>query len=137
MTTETPLKLGALYQVTEPAEDLERAIAFYRDTLGLPFVAKFDPPGLAFFDLGGTRLMLSAIAEEETARPGSPLYFAVDDIEAATAALEARGVTIESGPHPVFKDEQGVFGPAGAEEWMAFFRDTEGNLLALVASRES
>ena len=137
MTAKTTLKLDTLHQVMEPAEDLERAIAFYRDTLGLPFVAKFDPPGLAFFDLGGTRLMLSAIAEEETARPGSPLYFAVDDIEAATATLEARGVTIESGPHAIFKDEQGVFGPAGAEEWMAFFRDTEGNLLALVASRES
>jgi methylmalonyl-CoA/ethylmalonyl-CoA epimerase len=122
-------KLGALRQVALQADPLARSVAFYRDTLGVAFVAEFDPPGMAFFDLGGVRLLL-----EPGATPGS-LYFAVADIEEAHRFLEGRGVTFEDEPHLIFRDDAGQFGAAGEEEWMTFFRDPSGNLLALSARR--
>jgi methylmalonyl-CoA/ethylmalonyl-CoA epimerase len=97
--------------------------------LGLTFVAKFDPPGLAFFDLGNTRLLL------EDGAQSSILYLSVDDIDAAYATLRARGVTFENEPHLVFRDDDGQFGDAGEEEWMAFFRDPDSNTLALLERR--
>ena len=90
-------------------------------------IARFDPPGLAFFDLDGTRLMLSANSSEAT------LYFAVSDLDAMVAALEARGVAFAQPPALVHRDEAGTFGNKGGEEWMAFFRDPSGNLLGLAA----
>lgn len=118
-----------LHQVAQRAEDLDRAVAFYRDALGLPLVARFDPPGLAFFDLGNTRLLIEPGASPAT------LYLEVDDIAGAVAALEAAGVEITDRPHMIFSDEAGTFGDAGTEEWMAFFRDSEGNVVGLVERR--
>lgn len=111
------------------ATDLDRAVAFYRDVLGFRFVAKFDPPGLVFFDLGNVRLLLEAGA------PESLLYLGVDDIDATWASLRSHDVTLESEPHLIHRDEDGTFGSAGSEEWMAFFRDSEGNLVGLVERR--
>lgn len=124
-----PLAVDAFRQVAQPSRDLERSVAFYRDVLGAKHIATFDPPGLAFFDIGGVRLMLDAIPgaiEHE----GSPLYFAVDDLEAAVAALREAGVEVEQEPTPINRDDAGHFGPPGSEEWMAFFRDPDGNVLA-------
>lgn len=104
-------------------------MAFYRDVLGLELVARFDPPGLAFFDLGGCRLLL------EGGAPPAMLYLGVDDLAATTARLQAMGVAIESEPHVIFEDELGQFGPAGENEEMAFIRDSEGNLVGLAARR--
>jgi catechol 2,3-dioxygenase-like lactoylglutathione lyase family enzyme len=123
---------GPPHQLSLPVSDLDAAIAFYRDALGLALIARFDPPGLAFFDLGGTRLMLG---RSESPTPGSTLYFRIADIEAAHAALAARGVVFERPPAAVHRDEAGQFGPAGETEWMAFFRDPSGNLLALASRR--
>jgi methylmalonyl-CoA/ethylmalonyl-CoA epimerase len=120
---------GALHQVAQHVDDLGRAVAFYRDTLGLPLIATFDPPGLAFFDLGGTRLLLEAGA------PSALLYLRVDDIDGRHADLRAAGVTFEGEPHLIHRDDDGRFGPPGNEEWMAFFRDSEQNLLGLVERR--
>lgn len=114
-----------LHQVAQHVDDLERAIAFYRDVLGLRFIARFEPPGLAFFDLGSTRLLLEAGA------PSSLLYLRVDDPAAALERLRAQGVTIESDAHVIFRDADGQFGPAGEDEVMAFVRDSEGNLVGL------
>ena len=111
------------------APDLDAAIVFYRDVLGAAFVARFDPPGLAFFDFDGVRLLL-----DRNATPGT-LYFHVEDIDAAVAELSRRGLVIESGPAMIHRDEDGTFGPAGEEEWMAFFRDPAGNTLALATRR--
>lgn len=111
------------------SSDLDRSIAFYRDQLGAQFIAKFDPPGLAFFRFGDTRLLL-----EKNGRPGT-LYFRVDDIAEATAALRLRGVRFDSDPRMIHRDDGGLFGPAGAEEWMAFFRDPDGNVLAIVSQK--
>jgi catechol 2,3-dioxygenase-like lactoylglutathione lyase family enzyme len=113
--------------------DIDRAAAFYETTLGLPLIARFGP--LAFFDLGGVRLFLSA-GEVADSAPGSVLYLAVDDLKAARAGLLAKGVEFIDEPHVLFVDEAGTFGTAGEAEWMTFFHDSEGNVLAL-SSREA
>jgi methylmalonyl-CoA/ethylmalonyl-CoA epimerase len=124
-----PLSIRGLHQVAQRATDLDRAVSFYQDVLGLTFIARFDPPGLAFFDLGNTRLLL------EHAAPSSILYLAVDDIDAAHKTLIARGVEFEGLPHLVHRDDAGQFGATGDEEWMAFFKDPDGNTLALLERR--
>ena len=121
----------ALVQVAQRAEDLERATAFYADLLGRPPSATYDPPGLVFFDLAGTRLMLEGNA------PSAVLYLAVDDIDATIDRLRANGVTIESEPHVIFSHADDTLGPAGTDEWQAFVRDSEGNLVGLVAQRRT
>jgi methylmalonyl-CoA/ethylmalonyl-CoA epimerase len=118
--------MARLHQVARHVDDLDRAIAFYRDVLGLDFIAGFDPPGLAFFDLDGTRLLL------EMGAPPGLLYIGVEDIEATSAGLVAQGVEVVAGPELVHRDDDGTFGPAGSEEWMTFFNDSEGNLTAFV-----
>jgi methylmalonyl-CoA/ethylmalonyl-CoA epimerase len=131
--TDAGLRLTQLGQVAQPVKDLARAVEFYRDVLGATHQATFDPPGLAFFDFGGVRLMLDAIAEAQG--HGAPLYFRVPDIDAACAALEARGVTLDASPHMIQRDDAGVFGTPGMETWMAFFKDPDGNILALMSER--
>ncbi|HKE77455.1 MAG TPA: VOC family protein [Acidimicrobiales bacterium] len=123
------MKVNHLRQVAQHVEDMDRAVAFYRDTVGLEFIARFDPPGLAFFDLGTSRLLLEAGA------PPALLYLGVDDVASMTEQLRAAGVTIESEPHVIHVDEAGQFGPAGEAEEMAFFRDSEGNLVGLAGRR--
>lgn len=115
----------SLRQVAQHADDLARAVAFYRDVVGLPLIAVYDPPGLAFFDLSGTRLLL------DTGAPTALLYFWADDVGARTEELRRAGVEIVDEPHTIFPDAEGVFGPPGEAEVMAFFRDTEGNLVGL------
>jgi methylmalonyl-CoA/ethylmalonyl-CoA epimerase len=123
------VSITRLHQVGLHAADLDRAVAFYRDTVGLPFVARFDPPGLAFFDLGNVRLLLEAGA------PASLLYLQVDDIGAERDRLVAAGVAFVDEPHLIFHDADGTFGPAGVGEWMTFFHDSEGNVVGLVERR--
>ena len=120
------MQLTQIHQIAVYARDLDEATSFYRDRLGARFIARFDPPGLAFFDFGGVRLLLEKNAPQAT------LYFRVDDIEAAYQELVAEGVAFEDTPHLIYRDDTGVFGVQGAEEWMAFFRDPSENLLALV-----
>ena len=122
--------LDRLHQVALTATNLDAAIAFYRDVLGLRFLGRFDPPGLGFFNLGGgSRLMLSATASQAT------LYFLVEDVDAAMKELKKRGVPFLHAPSLVHRDEAGQFGKKGTEEWMAFFKDPSGNLLGLVERR--
>ncbi len=119
-----------LRQVALHADDLARATAFYHDVVGLQHLCTFDPPGLVFFDLGdGTRLLL------EGAAPPALLYLAVDDIDAARSRLGAAGAEFEDEPHMIHRDDDAAFGEAGVEEWMAFFRDSEGNLVGLAEGR--
>ena len=100
-------------------------MAFYRDVLELPLIARFDPPGLAFFDLGDTRLLLEAGA------PSALLYLRVDDPAATLERLRKQRVVIEQDAHVIFSDSEGQFGPRGEDEVMAFFRDSEQNLVGL------
>jgi methylmalonyl-CoA/ethylmalonyl-CoA epimerase len=123
------VQLLGLHQVALRAGDLDASIRFYRDVLGLPFIARFDPPGIAFFDLGGTRLMLEAGATDAV------LYYAVADLDATCAALRAAGAKITHEPTLVHRDDDGTFGPPGVEEWMAFAHDPSGNLVGLAQRR--
>lgn len=123
--------IRALHQVAQRATDLDRSIAFYRDVLDLAFITKVDPPGLAFFDLGNTRLLLEHDA------PAAILYLAVPDIDAGYATLRDRGVRFDGPPHLVHRDDAGTFGVAAEEEWMAFFRDPDDNIVALLERRSS
>lgn len=117
-------KLG---QVSVNVHDLPRAVAFYRDTLGLQFL--FEAGHLAFFRCGDVRLMLSLPETPEFDHPGSVLYFQVGDIDAAHRALREKGVEFVDAPHRIAK-------VGSRETWMSFFRDPEGNLLALMEERE-
>lgn len=108
---------------------MDRAVGFYRDIVGLDLIARFEPPGLAFFDLGTSRLVL------ETGAPAAMLYLGVDDVATMTEHLRKAGVTIESEPHVIHVDEAGHFGPPGETEEMAFFRDSEDNLVGLAGRR--
>jgi methylmalonyl-CoA/ethylmalonyl-CoA epimerase len=118
-----------LRQIAQRATDIDASVSFYRDVLGLELIARFDPPGLAFFDLDGTRLLLEAGA------PAAILYFAVDDIDATYESLVAKGVAFEGPPHLIHRDDDGTFGPAGEEEHMAIFTDPAGNTLAIATRR--
>lgn len=124
------MKLERIHQVAVFAKDLEEAITFYRDTLGAKFLQKFDPPGLVFFDFSGTRVLL------EKTGPQAALYFRVDDIDAAYEELTTKGVHFLQAPERIFRDDAGMFGNAGEEEWMAFFNDPSGNTLALAARKQ-
>jgi methylmalonyl-CoA/ethylmalonyl-CoA epimerase len=121
------MKLDRIHQIAVYARDLEEAISFYRETLGATYLAKFDPPGLVFFDFTGTRILL-----EKTA-PKATVYFRVPDIESAYAELLDKGVKFNAEPQLIFRDDQGMFGAAGEEEWMAFFSDPSDNILALAS----
>ena len=116
--------LTTLGQISMNAKDLERATAFYRDTLRVPFL--FAAPSLSFFDLGGVRMMLSPAEKPEFDHPGSVLYFRVPDLREAYTTLGSRGVTFEDEPHMIA--DMGSY-----ELWMVFFRDSEANLLALMS----
>ena len=98
--TASDLALGPIGQVSLFARDIARAEAFYRDTLGLPHLFTFGD--LAFFDLSGTRLYVHAVPEDEW-KSSSVLYFEVDDIRAAYAALEAKGVRTTGAPHLIHR----------------------------------
>lgn len=118
--------LKTIGQIAVPVDDIERAIAFYRDVLGMRFLFQ-APPGLGFFDCDGVRLMLDAPARAQSATSqGSVLYFKVPDIEAAFETLSARGVAFEAKPHRIAKLPD-------HDLWMAFFRDPDENLLALMS----
>ncbi len=118
------VQLGHIGQVSVTVSDIERAVAFYRDVLGLPHLYTFGQ--LAFFDCDGTRLFLDALPEARE-QGTSVLYFSVPNIHAATADLRANGVQFEGEPHMIFRHEDGM------EEWMAFFRDPDGHTLALMS----
>jgi methylmalonyl-CoA/ethylmalonyl-CoA epimerase len=123
MSTETP-GITSIGQIAIGVTDIERASAFYRDVLGLPLLFTF--PGMAFFECGGVRLYL---ARQEGAASGTSIvYYLVPDIAAAAQALDSRGVTVEQSPRVIHRDER-------HELWMAFFRDSEGNLAALMQER--
>jgi methylmalonyl-CoA/ethylmalonyl-CoA epimerase len=123
--TATGIGITHLGQIAINAKDIDRAAAFYQDKLGLKLLFK-APPALAFFDCGGVRLMLDRAEKPEFDHPSSVLYFAVPDIKAAHGKLKEDGVRFEDEPHMIAKMPT-------HDLWMTFFRDTEGNLLALMS----
>jgi methylmalonyl-CoA/ethylmalonyl-CoA epimerase len=120
------MNLNQIGQIAVHADDLSRAVAFYRDTLGMKFLFQ-APPGLAFFDCGGIRIMLNAVVEKDTPeRISSLIYYKVADLNATYETLVSRGVVFHSKPHLIAKMPD-------HELWMAFFRDSEENLVGLMS----
>ena len=130
MPATTPhLGLGAIGQIAMNAHDIPRAVQFYRDVLGMRLLFEV-PPKMAFFDCAGVRLMLSLPETAEYDHPGSVLYFRVDDITATYTAFRERGVAFAGEPHLIAKMPD-------HELWMTFFKDSEGNTLALMAEKRN
>lgn len=117
-------RITRIHQISMRAHDIDRAVRFYRDTLGLQFLFA-APPSLAFFDCEGVRLMLST-PEPDFDHQGSVLYFGVDDIRRSHDRLASRGVAFRSQPHKIAT-------LADREVWLADFEDSEGNVLALMS----
>ena len=117
--------LSRIGQIFVNVHDLDRAIAFYRDVLGMKFLFQ-APPNMAFFDCDGIRLMLGVADRPELDHPASIIYYKVDDIERVYEIFKARGVEFVVKPHLV--------APMPTYDlWLADFRDSEGNLLALMS----
>ncbi|MDQ1575650.1 MAG: hypothetical protein QOH55_800 [Microbacteriaceae bacterium] len=116
-----------ILQVAQHADDLDRAAAFYEHLLGGPPAARFDAPGLLFFNVGRSRLLL------EKAAASALIYLQVTDVRSRAEELRARGVEIVGEPHVIFSHTDDTLGPAGTDEWMAFIRDSEGNTVGLVS----
>ena len=121
------LRLGPIGQVARAVKEIARAEAWYRDVLGLTHLYTFGR--LAFFDCGGVRLMLEdrSIVEELDLHNDSVLYFRVADIQAAYDELCRRGAEFIDAPHIIATH------PDGTDEWMAFFKDCDGGLLAIMS----
>ena len=116
--------LSRIAQIAVVIHDLPRAVAFYRDTLGMRFLFEV-PPMMAFFDCAGVRLMLSRPSSPEYDHPNI-IYYAVDDIQAARNELAARGITFNHEPHVVAQLVHG-------ELWTANFKDPDGNVVEIMS----
>jgi predicted enzyme related to lactoylglutathione lyase len=120
MTTEAQLVTGVDF-VSVPTRDLDAAVAFYGDTLGLQRSAYMPERGFAEFETGN--LTLSVITPDKMGmeyQPNkNPIALHVEDMEAARARLEAAGVS--------FMGE--TFDTSVC--FMSFFADPDGNALML------
>jgi len=129
MNPDPAFSLNDIGQIALTVNDLDRAAVFYRDTLGVQHLFS-APPGLAFFACGNIRLMLSRPEKADAERFNAVLYFRVADLEAVHARLSGRGVAFEALPHLVARMPD-------HELWMAFFRDPDRNLLALMSEKRA
>ena len=118
--------LAEVGQISIPVPDLERSTSFHREALGMQFL--FSTPNMSFFDCGGVRLMLAIPEGNEFSPSGSILYYRVPYIAIAHEVLTGRGVEFVSEPHLVHATEE-------MELWMAFLRDVDQNLLALMCEK--
>lgn len=123
--TTATFGLRRIRQVAITVQDIERAVRFYRDTLGMTLLFKAEP-GLAFFDCDGVRLMLSRPEGTGDEQRTSILYYAVDDIQQAHATLTTRGVQFMDTPHCVAQ-------LSDCDVWLAIARDSEENLFGLMS----
>jgi predicted enzyme related to lactoylglutathione lyase len=131
MTTVTAgLALGSIGQITQVVKDMPRAVSFYRDGLGIPQLPIPAPPSMAFFDCDGIRLMLSLPEGTEQGGGGSVIYFRVTDIQRVYEGLKERRVGFVGEPRLIAKLPD-------HDLWMAFFRDPDGNMLAIMSEQKA
>ena len=116
-----------IFQIAQHAQDLGRARDFYSRLLGAEPTGVFDPPGLVFFQVGSTRLLLDKVA------PSALLYIKVDDVRETVDRCRAEDIQTVTDPHVIFRHTDDSLGPAGTEEWMAFIVDSEDNTIGLVS----
>lgn len=121
--------IEAIGQIAIPVKDLSRAVKFYRDVLGMQFLFE-APPQLAFFNCGGVRIMLDNPADKEFTNHSNIIYLKTADINASYEAFQAGGTEFVDKPHLVAKMPD-------HDLWMTFFKDTEGNTLALMSEVRS
>jgi methylmalonyl-CoA/ethylmalonyl-CoA epimerase len=117
--------LNAIGQILVPVADVDRAVAFYRDQLGMRFL--FQYPGMSFFDCGGVRLLVGVPEAGLSVGPVT-IYYRVEDIEAAATELKGRGVAFDHEPHVVHRTDAN-------ELWMAALTDPDGNPVVLMSER--
>lgn len=121
---EKKVDIQKVGQVSIPVHDLSKAVAFYRDTLELPFL--FEAPNMAFFECNGLRLLLSIPENDQFDHPSSTIYFQVEDIQKSFETLADRGAKVLGEPHKIAEMD-------GVETWMAFFQDPDENVHALMS----
>jgi len=126
MQANPAVGLSQIGQIAVRVKELDRAVAFYRDTLGVLFL--FRAPNLAFFNCSGVRLMLSEPEKPEFDHPASIIYYKVDDIHATYAHLKTRDVEFVDEPHLIAKMPD-------HDLWMVFLRDSEDNMLGLMCEQ--
>lgn len=121
------MKIHGVGQVSISVSDVDRAVAFYRDVLEIPFLFQVPgSPGMAFFDCGGTRLYIVQPEDPDATPSASVVYFTVDSAQDAAEGLKSKGIELESEPHIIHQTENYTL-------WMAFFRDPDGNLMAVMS----
>jgi methylmalonyl-CoA/ethylmalonyl-CoA epimerase len=125
METNIIQKIG---QIGVPVKDLNRALDFYKEKLGLSLL--FNTNSMAFFECNGLRLMLTLPEKKEFALSSSVIYFEVNNIKDTYERLLGKEVTFIDEPHVVAKMGQ-------TETWMIFFQDTEDNTHALLSEVEA
>jgi methylmalonyl-CoA/ethylmalonyl-CoA epimerase len=118
------VSLSKIQQIAVVVHDTPKAVAFYRDVLGMTLLFE-APPSLAFFDCGGIRLMLGPASSPEFDQK-SFIYYHVADIQQAARELEARGVAFDEKPHVVARLPH-------ADVWLAIFRDPDRNVVGLMS----
>ena len=123
------LTTATVAQILIPVDDFDKGVAFYRDTLGLPFLFA-APPQMAFFACGGVRLLVGVMPPGQKAQRGSAIYFGVTDMQGVFASLKDRGVRFVQEPHVVHRTPS-------SELWLAEFTDLDGNQLALMSERHA
>jgi len=121
------LRDAKIGQIAVVCQDVARATAFYRDTLGLPFLFAAGPT-LSFFQCGGVRLMLSTSEGTGDKTLSSMLYYFVTDIEGTQRDLEAKGVEFSEEPHLIAKLPD-------HDLWLSAFKDSEGNMLGIMEEK--
>ena|SRR5579864_9184826 len=121
------LKLSRIGQVGIMVKNLEEATAFYRDKLGMQHL--FTAAGMAFFDLGGVRLMLGQASHTDQSHAPTFLYYVVDDIHGAFQTLKDRGVT-------PFEEPEMAYRAGGVELWLAIVKDMDNNMVALMQEKK-
>jgi methylmalonyl-CoA/ethylmalonyl-CoA epimerase len=127
MNTKSDISLTKIGQISVNVHDLDRATAFYKDRLGMKHLFSV-PPKMAFFDCDGIRLMLAIAERSDLDHPSSILYFKVPDIDETHRVLDERGVHFEGKPILV--------APMATHDlWLAEFRDSENNVLALMCEK--
>lgn len=126
MSDPSNFGLSSIGQILVNVQDIERAVAFYQEKLGMKLLFR-APPSLAFFDCDGIRLMLAPPGTAEVDHPSSIIYFNVTDIQQAHATLSERGVHFEE--KPSFVANMGTY-----DLWIGIFRDSENNLLAIMSN---
>ena len=128
MSLATETMIQGYAQVAVTVKNLEQAVSFYRDVLGLPLLFQ-APPGLAFFQCGDVRLMLAQPEGNGAVESHPTLYYRVPDIHSAVAALRARDAVITDEPHVVARLQS-------TDVWLSFTSDPDGHLVGLMSEVE-